>query len=190
MSRALRLPALLLLGVGITAPLGGNGFPSHMLGHMTLVALAAPLLVLAWPAAFARLEVPPLAGAVIEFAVVWGWHLPALHGAARLSGSWFLAEQLLFLLGGLAVWISALGAAQPLAGAGALLLTSMHMTLLGALLVLAPSDLYAAICGTPPDVWAQGIGGLLMLGIGTPVYLIAGLALTARALRGDNEEPA
>lgn len=62
-------------------------------------------------------------------------------------------------------------------------MTSMHMTLLGALLVLAPRDIYAAICGTPPDLSGQQIGGMLMLAIGTPVYLIAGLWLTGQALR-------
>ena len=71
----------------------------------------------------------------------------------------------------------------PLAGAGGLLLTSMHMTLLGALLVLAPRDIYADICGTAPDLSGQQIGGMLMLAIGTPVYLIAGLWLTGQALQ-------
>jgi putative membrane protein len=63
----------------------------------------------------------------------------------------------------------------------------MHMTLLGALLILAPRDLYAAICGTAPDLTGQQAGGMLMLAIGTPVYLLGGLLLTGRALA---EEPA
>lgn len=168
----------------------GGGFPAHMLTHMTLVAVAAPAVVLAFPGAFQRLRVPVLAGAVLEFLIVWGWHLPALHGAARTAGSWFLLEQALFLFGGLAVWAGALRAAEPLAGAGGLLLTSMHMTLLGALLVLASDDLYAAYCGTPPDVIGQRLGGLLMLAIGSPVYLIGGLCLTATALRDPAEETA
>lgn len=51
------LGAALLLGLVWLAPLGdwmgtadsqmAGGFPAHMLRHMTLVALAAPLLVLA-----------------------------------------------------------------------------------------------------------------------------------------------
>lgn len=179
------LLAALALALAWVAPLGSwlAPFPAHMLAHMTLVAVAAPLLVLAFPGAFDRLRVPALAGAVVEFLIVWGWHLPALHGAARLDPGWHLAEQALFLLGGLAVWVGALRAAEPLAGAGALLLTSMHMTLLGALLVLSNADLYAAYCGTPPDLFGQRLGGLLMLGIGTPVYLLGGLWLTSLRLR-------
>ena len=187
------LVAVAALGTAWVAPLEGwiGGFPGHMLAHMLLVAVAAPTLVLACPEVFSRLPVPVLAGAVLEFLIVWGWHLPALHGAARTGPpSWFLAEQSLFLLGGLAVWAGALRAAEPLAGAGGLILTSMHMTLLGALLVLASDDLYAAYCGTPPDLFGQRLGGLLMLGIGTPIYLVGGLWLTAIALRDPSEETA
>ena len=158
-------------------------FAAHMLRHMTLVALAAPLIVLGLPRLAAWLAVPPLAAAVAEFAVVWAWHLPAAHGLGRTVPLGFVAEQASFLAVGLAVWAGCLRADRPLAGAGGLLLTSMHMTLLGALLVLAPRDLYAEVCGTAPDLAGQQIGGMLMLAIGTPVYLVAGLALTGSALR-------
>lgn len=159
-----------------------GGFPAHMLRHMTLVAIAAPLIVLAWPAA-TRWAPPVAVAAALEFAVVWGAHLPLAHEAARAHPAWFAVEQAAFLAAGLAVWASALKPDAPLAGAGALLLTSMHMTLLGALLVLAPTSLYAGHGG----VAEQQLGGILMLAIGTPIYLVAGLALTARVLR---ERPA
>ncbi|MEQ8700099.1 MAG: cytochrome c oxidase assembly protein, partial [Bauldia litoralis] len=84
---------------------------------------------------------------------------------------------------GLAIWASALSPNPPLAGAGGMLLTSMHMTLLGALLVLAGGDLYAEACGRVPDLEGQQLGGLLMLAIGTPIYLLAGLALIGSVLR-------
>jgi putative membrane protein len=158
-------------------------FPVHMLRHMGLVAVVAPLLVLGFPRALAPLAINPLVAAAIEFVVVWAWHLPVAHAAARLGVVAFAVEQAAFLLAGLLVWAGALGARQPLAGAGGLLLTSMHMTLLGAILVLAPRDLYAELCGTAPDLTGQQLGGLLMLGIGTPVYLAGGLWLVSRALR-------
>jgi putative membrane protein len=153
-----------------------------MLRHMILVALAPPLLVLAWPAS-TRAAPPVLAAAAAEFVVVWAWHLPALHGLACRLPAGFAAEQALFLAAGWAVWAGALRQeAPPLAGAGGLLLTSMHMSMLGALLTLAPTDLYASACGHPPDLADQQTGALLMLGIGTPVYLLGGLLLAARAL--------
>ena len=158
-------------------------FAAHMLRHMVLVAVAAPLIVLGLPQLADRVAVPPLGAALAEFVVIWGWHLPAAHAAGRLSPAGFAAEQASFLLVGLLVWAGCLRADRPLAGAGGLLLTSMHMTLLGALLILAPRDLYAGICGTAPDLSGQQVGGMHMLAIGTPIYLVAGLGLTGTALR-------
>lgn len=163
-------------------------FPLHMMRHMVLVALAAPLLVLGFPGAAGYLAINPLIATGIEFALVWGWHLPAAHGLAYRLPLGFAAEQASFLLAGLLVWAGCLrgtaggNVGGTLAGAGGLLLTSMHMTLLGALLTLAPRDLYAGFCGTAPDAAGQAVGGMLMLAIGTPVYLLAGVALAARAL--------
>ena len=160
------------------------GFALHMVRHMGLVALAAPLLVIGIPRLAAPLGVPPLAAAVFEFVVVWGWHLPQAHALARISAAGLAVEQASLLLAGLLVWAACLRA-PPLSGALGLLLTSMHMTLLGALLVLASRDLYAGHHGAPADLAAQQVGGLVMLGIGTPVYLIGGLALVRRVLSAE-----
>ena len=178
-------PALALLAMVWLAPVDRlmPAFAAHMVRHMVLVALAAPLIVLALPNIAHRAAVPPLAAALAEFVVVWGWHLSAAHALGRLQNLGFAAEQASFLAVGLMIWASCLRRDQPLAGAGGLLLTSMHMTLLGVLLVLAPRDIYADICGTASDLSGQQIGGMLMLAIGTPVYLIAGLWLTGQALQ-------
>lgn len=183
-----------LTGLGLLAVLWGAPleawlpvFPVHMLRHMGLVAIAAPLLVIGLPG-FARwIAISPLIATALEFVVVWAWHLPKTHALGRLSASGFALEQASFLTVGLLVWAGCLRAVHPLAGAGGLLLTSMHMTLLGALLILAPRDLYAELCGTAPDLAGQQGGGMLMLAIGTPIYLVAGLWLTGRAL---TEHPA
>lgn len=180
--------ALLLAAVwaGPVDRLVAEPFAAHMLRHMTLVALAAPLLVLAMPRVLARHAPPVPAGAVIEFVVVWGWHLPGLHALARDSHAWMLLEQAMFLGAGVLVWAGALAGLEDkaptgrggaaLAGAGGLLLTSMHMTLLGALFILARAPLYGS------SLEGLQLGGMLMLGIGTPVYLVGGLILSARAL--------
>ncbi|MFP7571058.1 cytochrome c oxidase assembly protein [Marivita sp. S2033] len=161
----------------------GAAFPAHMLRHMTLVAVIAPLLVIGAPTLADRVALPPLLAAAIEFVVVWAWHLPAAYSVAFLDDVGFVAEQVSFLAAGILVWAGCLRAEHSLMGAGGLLLTSMHMTLLGALLVLAPRDVYAEICGTAPDLLGQQFGGLLMLAIGTPIYLVAGLVLTGQALQ-------
>lgn len=160
-------------------------FSAHMLRHMGLVAVAAPLLVLALPDLARRVGPPVVLGAVAEFVVVWLWHLPVLHGWAQTHGPGTLLEQAMFLAAGWAVWAGALSAREPLVGAGGLFLTSMHMTFLGALLILAPSDLYAEICGRAPNLSGQQLGGMLMLAIGTPIYLFGGIALARKTLIGE-----
>lgn len=160
-------------------------FPAHMLRHMGLVALAAPLMVLALPEMSRRASPPVVLGAFAEFTVVWIWHLPALHHAAQDHLTIRLTEQAMFLIAGWAVWASALTAREPLLGAGGLFLTSLHMTMLGALLILAPVDLYAGSHGHAANLAGQQLGGMLMLAIGTPIYLLGGLMLSRQTLKGD-----
>lgn len=164
---------------------GLEPFTIHMVRHMMLVAVAAPLFVLAAGRRLAAFSPGVLVAAVLEFLVVWGWHVPALHEAAAVSTGIFVLEQASFLLIGLLLWGSVLRAPNGLAAAGGLLITSMHMTLLGALLVLATRPLYAAVCFGAEPMADQQMGGMLMLAIGTPIYLIAGVLV----LRSELAEP-
>jgi putative membrane protein len=119
------------------------------------------------------------------------WHAPALHQLARHSMGGLILEQGLFLFAGLSVWISAFGGGttqrdeRRAAGIVGLLLTSMHMTLLGALLALAARPLYPHVEGlfglTPLE--DQHLGGAIMLLVGGASYLAGGLWLTAGLLR-------
>lgn len=186
--------------LGPLPALAKASFAAHMFLHMSVVAVAAPLLALGLagsrvdpvrraPALFPAV---PLSG--LELAVVWAWHAPALHHAAR-GGAWaFAAEQGTFLASALLVWLAALGGGarlrerRALGGMTALLLTSMHMTLLGALLALTPRALYAhhgAFARAPLD--DQQLGGAVMLLIGGVSYLAGGLWLTGILLRSRRE---
>ncbi len=162
---------------------GGRSFAVHMAAHMAVVAVAAPLLALGLSGG--RFDVTrraptwfgPVAASLAEFAAVWSWHAPALHRAARHTAVGVVAEQACFLAAGLLVWLSALAPARRAEGVVALLLTSMHMTLLGALLALSPRALY---CGGLDD---QHLGGAVMIVAGGASYLAGGVALTGRLLQ-------
>ena len=76
-----------------------------------------------------------------------------------------------------------------LSGVVALLLTSMHMTLLGVLLTMAPRPLYGT--GPAPCLGIvlspeqdQQVGGVVMLLLGAVAYLVGGLALFGSVMRG------
>lgn len=190
--------ALAWLGpLAVTAELG---FAGHMAVHVAVVAIAAPLLAIGLagsrldPTPLAPLLFAPVLASALEFVVVWGWHAPVLHAAARGSHAVHALEQLSFLAAGLLVWLAAFGRGRGPAraawGAGilALFLTSMHMTLLGALLALSPRPLYGhahaagGILGLAP-LDDQHLGGAVMLLVGGASYLIGGLVLIARLLR-------
>jgi putative membrane protein len=201
--------ALLILGLvalaaawsGPLAQLARQAFWAHMTMHMAVVAVAAPLITLGImgrrfdPVRKAPQFFVPVPASVVELVVVWAWHAPALHHAARHSAAGLIAEQGMFFLSGLLVWLSAFGGGQKILGRGrqrsaagviGLLLTSMHMTLLGALLALTPRPLYAHAEGfkglTPLD--DQHLGGAIMLLVGGVAYLAGGLWLTAGLLGG------
>jgi putative membrane protein len=191
---------MLTLGAAWLGPLpdlAASHFSAHMTMHMAVVAVAAPLLSLS--VAGRHLDpsgrLPMFLGAVpasmLELAVVWGWHAPALHHYARTSLLGLFSEQGMFLASSLLVWISAFGgdrAAGGRTGAGvlALLLTSTHMTLLGALLALSPRALYLQVhAGAIDPLTALGdqhLGGAIMLLVGGAAYLLGGLLLANRLL--------
>ena len=142
------------------------------------------------PALFA-----PIPASVVELIIVWAWHAPALHHLARHNTTGLVAEQATFLVSGLLMWLSAFGGDvrhdrnRRAGGIVGLLLTSMHMTLLGALLALSPRPLFhpvshiAELAGlTPLD--DQHLGGAIMLLVGGIAYLMGGLWLTAGLMRG------
>ena len=169
--------------------------------HMAVVAVAAPLLALGLaggrfdPARKAPRLFAPIQASVVELLIVWAWHTPVLHHAARHHAAAFIAEQGMFFIAGLFLWVAALGgdssSTKPRSAAGVvgLLLTAMHMTLLAALLALTPRPLYvhlnhqpAGFAGiTPLD--DQHLGGAIMLLVGGISYLAGGLWLTVRLLR-------
>lgn len=121
-----------------------------------------------------------------EFAIVWAWHAPALRALADAHLAVALVEQALFLGVGIALWRSAL--AQPAAGVAALLVTSMHMTLLGVLIGLAGRPLYMMMAMHPApglDALAdQALGGVVMLVVGGASYCLGGLWLLGTILKG------
>jgi putative membrane protein len=134
---------------------------------------------------------PPVPLSIVELVIVWVWHAPVLHHFARSGVTGAVVEQTSFLGAGLLVWLSALGGGEPFrreragAGVAALLLTSMHMTLLGALLALTPRALYSH-GGHGTGLAAlddQHLGGAIMLVVGGVSYLAGGLWLTAGLVR-------
>jgi putative membrane protein len=192
---------LVLLGavwLGPLPDLASDSFAAHMTMHIAVVAVAAPLLALAIAGTMADpvRAIPhvtaPIPASLVELVVVWAWHAPALHHAARHATGALVFEQATFLVAGAMVWIAAVGGdrqqRRQRAGGGvvALLFTSMHMTLLGALFALANRPLFHdAGVSAISALYDQQLGGVIMLLVGGASYLLGGLWLTAVALHDD-----
>ncbi|MEK0361760.1 cytochrome c oxidase assembly protein [Pseudomonas sp. CBC3] len=183
----LGLATLAAVWLGPLPAMADRMFVGHMLMHVMVVAVAAPLLAIGL--AGGRLDISsrlpalfsPILASVIELFVVWAWHMPALHHAARTSQAAQVLEQGSYLFVGLLVWLAAFGGARhhrALAGIAGLLLTSMHMTLLGVLLTMSSRPLFehSGLSSLTP-LEDQQIGGVIMLVFGGTSYLIGGLYL-------------
>ena len=184
----LGLSTLMAVWLGPLPAMADRLFVGHMLMHVMVVAVAAPLLAIGL--AGGRLDfsgrVPmlfsPILASVIELFVVWAWHVPALHHAARTVPAAQWLEQGSYLFVGLLVWLAALGGEgrRALAGIAGLLLTSMHMTLLGVLLTLSSRPLFDHGGSAASGLSAledQHLGGVIMLAFGGSAYLMGGLYL-------------
>lgn len=172
-----------------------HSFAAHMTLHMSLVAIIAPLLALGLagsavdPVPRAPRLMAPMVASLVELLVVWTWHSPLLHQAARMSSGLFALEQLSFFTVGVYFWLSVFGGSPALqqqrAGSGtlALVLTFAHMTLLGSVLALSPRPLYHSMTGLGDPLTDQQLGGAIMLVVGMLSYIPAGVWLTRGLLR-------
>lgn len=161
----------------------GHHFTSHMTGHMLVVAWAPLFISLGisgasydpsrkYPDFFS-----PILSSVAELVVVWGWHAPVPHALARHSALHYCLEQGSFFLVGTWLWLSVLRNRE--SGIIGLLLTSMHMTFLGALLAMSPRGLY----GSHADLSDLHLGGSIMIITGGFTYLAGGVWLTLKLLK-------
>ena len=193
----------LVAGLGVLAaiwlgPLLGAwraSFAAGMVAHMGVIAIAAPLIAIGLPERWrpgpSMPAALPVLASLFELLVVWGWHAPSMRALAETSPAVTALEQASFLAAGLVLWSTSFAAPgekiHAATGAAALLITSIHMTLLGALLALSPRPLYGTeevTCfGTVLSAGQdQQVGGVLMLLVGAVVYLAGALALGWRLL--------
>jgi len=193
-------------------------FSLHMVEHELLMAVAAPLLVLGRPMPIflwamgrrasrwlgAAVTWPPigttwtlisrpLPATIIHGMALWLWHLPVPFQSALTGDGMHALQHASFLLSALLFWNAILPpASRPskvLSSSMALFATSVHSSILGALLTFSPRLWYPnaadpyPICGLTR--WEdQQLAGLVMwvpVGI---VYLGAALWMIARALPG------
>jgi putative membrane protein len=204
---------LLLALVSPLHRLGSVLFSAHMAQHELLMVVAAPLLVLGRPlvpfiwalpmrwrravgdwataapvqATWGLLTLPLVAWTLHAIAI-WLWHAPALFDATLTSELIHTLQHLSFLGTGLLFWWALLRGHSGRLGRPAAVLylftTSVHTTVLGALLTFSSRPWYS-LYGSSTAVWGltpvedQQLAGLIMWVPAGLAYLIAALVIAA-----------
>lgn len=192
---------MLVAGMALFGPVdeeAAHSTAAHMLQHMLLIAVVAPLLVSArplpqWNAAMGRRAVTifrpalasvqfPLGWAALHGTALWIWHLPGPYTAALRHEALHGLEHACFLLTACGFWWTVSRPPRKEQGKAlfALGLTLMHTGFLGALLVFSPRPLYFPESRTLED---QQLAGLLMWAPGGLVYVIAAGGLARKWLQ-------
>jgi putative membrane protein len=195
---------------------GAELFSLHMIQHEVLMLIAAPLLVLGRPlplflwafaeswrpyvarftrrsavqGAWAALLSPPVAW-VLHALSLWVWHVPRYFDAVLRSTALHELQHLTFLGAALAFWAAVMETRRPAQQGAAivyLFTTTVHTSVLGALITFAARPWYAAYLQIPRS-WGltaledQQLGGLIMWVPGSLVYVGIALALLVRWMR-------
>jgi putative membrane protein len=147
--------------------LGERLFTAHMVEHEIIMAIAAPLLVLARPGgvflwafpskarhAIGRLTrggavravwvglTRPMTATVLHAVAIWTWHVPLFFDEAVTEIALHRLQHLSFLSTGVLFWWAMLRRSDPAVAAGEVFVTMIHTGILGALMTFAPRVLY------------------------------------------------
>jgi putative membrane protein len=135
----------------------------------------------------------PVTATLLQAVSLWLWHAPRLFDLALASPGWHIVQHLSFLLTALLFWWAMLHGRERRVGiaVGCLFFTATISGALGALMAFSSSPWYAGYASSGLDAFGltpaedQQLAGLLMWIPGGLVHVVAGLALFAQRLRGD-----
>lgn len=160
-------------------------FSAHMLQHMILQLVWAPLMILGIPQwlwralynlpgaeRFARLTAGPLFATLAFNAATWGWHWPSAYNLALESHPWHIVEHLMFMSTSTMFWFVAIAPLVELRLSYPrrmlfIFINMFSMKVLG-LIISMTSDVIYTFYARQPRAWGldvmsdQQIGGLLM----------------------------
>ena len=169
---------LVLAFVSPICALASALFSARVVHHLLLIALAAPLLALAFPV---RGRASVGLAALVHTVLTWVWHAPGPYAWALSSDPAYWVMEISLLASAIWLWRGLLdrreGPAAPVAAAVA---TMAQMGLLGGLLLFAGAPLFLVHLSTTGP-WGIGpltdqqLAGIAMAVLATPAY--AGAAL-------------
>ena len=186
---ALGTATLLILFLSPLCALTVALFSARAAHHVVLIAVAAPLLAMAFPERSGAGGRVPLAWLVgIHAAVLWFWHAPQVYAVGIVGPLAYWTMQASLLGSAFFLWRRILSP-ETSTGAAllALLVTVVQMGMLGALLTFAREPLYEPHLSTTlayglTPLADQQLAGLIMWVPAALPYLVAALLLLAARL--------
>jgi putative membrane protein len=200
--------------------LGEHLFTFHMIEHEIVMAVSAPLIVLARPVGLLLWGLPrrarralgaamrtPLirrswhwstggtSATVIHGIAIWGWHLPFLFDAAVTNTAMHRLQHLSFFATAILFWWAVLWKSHYGAASWHMFLTMLHTSILGALMALAPRVLYIAQTQTA-SAWRltpledQQLAGMIMWVPAGTIYAASAMTMLALWIHGSSERGA
>ncbi len=197
--------------------LGEHLFTFHMIEHEIVMAISAPLIVLARPVApllwglpkrtrrglGATMRTPLItrswdwctrstSATVIHAVAIWGWHLPFLFDAAVTNTAMHRLQHLSFFATAVLFWWAVIWKSDHGAAAWHLFVTMVHTSILGALMALAPRVLYIAQTQTA-SAWGltpledQQLAGMIMWVPAGTIYAAAAMTMLALWIRHSSD---
>jgi putative membrane protein len=179
-------------GIALASPLAHldhHLLTAHMVQHLLLMLVAAPLILLG----IGRLPIPAVPPSICWLAgtvTVIFWHVPAIFELTLRSNVWHVFEQASFLIAGILFW-------RPVvAGSGwpipvYLFLATLPCDALSAFLAFCGHVVYPHYLAGHAEKFGlsaiddQELAGALMWFAVTFAYLIPALVLTARLISGE-----
>lgn len=211
------LGGLAVVSLAVLSPLDAAAhtrLSAHMVQHVLLVGVAAPLLALGaplptvlWslPAEWRRRLMPwwrraaascagtawarwTTAALVLQVAAMWAWHVPALYQGALGSVALHALEHASFLLTAVVFWWAVTAARHRAMGGVAVIAVfvgALPATALGALMTIAGRPWYPVYPGDPEAALQdQQVAGVVMWGFGGLAALVAAVVLFTVWLSG------
>jgi cytochrome c oxidase assembly factor CtaG len=211
---------ILTLAGALISPLhwlGEHLFTFHMIEHEIVMAISAPLIVLARPVgillwglsgrtrhiAGSLMRSPLIRGTwdwctsatnatIIHGVAIWAWHMPGLFDAALTNTALHRLQHLSFFATAILFWWAIVWRSDYGASAWYLFATMIHTGVLGALMALAPRVLYLAQTQAA-KAWGltpledQQLAGMIMWVPAGTIYAAAAMTMLALWIRGSSE---
>jgi putative membrane protein len=214
---------MLTLAGALISPLhwlGEHLFTLHMIEHEIVMAVSAPLIVLARPVGLllwglpkrarrglgAAMQTPLIrrlwdwstggtSATVIHGVAIWSWHLPFLFDAAVTNTVMHRLQHLSFFATAILFWWAVVWKSDYGTAAWHLFVTMVHTSILGALMALAPHILYSAQTKTAA-AWGltpledQQLAGMILWVPAGTIYAAAAMTMRALWIRGSSDRGA